>query len=254
MTKSEALTLQTFLKNAGFDPGPLDGLWGKSSQRAEDAWKASTTGVVLGRVGYNEIRSLRGAVYWVAGMTIDADGDPKCYHPLSRQGLDDLACAGKPGNWWGVATDDHKSNGTPVVQGDHDPAPGYYVSTTALEDPNYDWKSPSRYVNSGRIPFAVIPGIGKAKLGEATVGDLATVLYKGRVCHAVVGDVGPSDHLGEASIACAQALGIESNPRHGGVPSGVTYIIYPDSGDGKPIAAADIEQRAAKLFAALKWT
>lgn len=35
--KNSALKLQTSLKNAGFDPGGVDGLWGKNSQAALDA-------------------------------------------------------------------------------------------------------------------------------------------------------------------------------------------------------------------------
>mgnify|MGYP001081052351 FL=1 len=38
-----------------------------------------------------------------SGMSIDADGSPKAYHPKNI-GLDDLKYAGKNGKWWAVAT------------------------------------------------------------------------------------------------------------------------------------------------------
>ena len=37
-------------------------------------------------------------------MTIDADGAPNAYHP-DNTGLDDLANAGTPGRWEGLAKD-----------------------------------------------------------------------------------------------------------------------------------------------------
>lgn len=40
-------------------------------------------------------------------------------------------------------------------------------------------------------------------------------------------DIGP--HPGEGSIAMADALGIPSSPKHGGVDSGVTYVAFPHS-------------------------
>ena len=82
-------------------------------------------------------------------MDIDADGSPHAYHPNgSPPGLDYLANAGSPGNWWGIATDNQKSSGNPVVQDSSDPAPGFYVATTALIDTSKSWKNPLAYVNS----------------------------------------------------------------------------------------------------------
>lgn len=37
--QSPALDMQIALKDAGYDPGPLDGIWGVRSQAAFDAWK-----------------------------------------------------------------------------------------------------------------------------------------------------------------------------------------------------------------------
>src|SRR5580704_6176725 len=70
------------------------------------------------------------AFFYESGMTIDADGAPNAYHP-DNVGLDDLANAGTPGRWEGLAKD---ADGEPFIQGPADPFPGYYVSATALSD------------------------------------------------------------------------------------------------------------------------
>jgi hypothetical protein len=96
-------------------------------------------------------------------MMIDADGAYRAYHPANK-GLDFLANGGKPGNWWALVTENGKPSGTPVVQGPADPAPGFYISTTSLEDPAFGRKDPRRYVDSESIPYIVLPG---GKLGSA---------------------------------------------------------------------------------------
>ena len=66
-----------------------------------------------------------GSVTYTGEFTNDADGDPRAYHPKgSPPGLDYLANAGHPGNWWALATDNGKPNGRPIIQGPNDPAPG----------------------------------------------------------------------------------------------------------------------------------
>ena len=53
---------------------------------------------------------------------------------------------------------------------------------------------------------------------------MAAVIFNGKIQYAVFGDTGPTDIIGEASYACAQKLGINPDPKNGGVGSGVTYI------------------------------
>lgn len=72
------------------------------------------------------------------------------------------------------------------------------------------------------VPPAIIRGVTPIVLGCQ-----AFVTYLGRKTAAVVGDVGPYHKIGEASIACANALGIPSSPNTGGVDSGVFYEIHP---------------------------
>src|SRR5215469_9907125 len=72
------------------------------------------------------------AIFYKSGFAVDADGAYRAYHPDDRPGLDALKHAGHPGDWWALVTDNEKRDGRPVLQEQGDPAPGFYVSTTAL--------------------------------------------------------------------------------------------------------------------------
>ena len=98
-----------------------------------------------------------GVFFYESGLAIDADGSPRAYHPTDRLGLDSLSHAGHRRNWWALVTDNDEPNGNPVVQGAADPAPGYFVSTTALYDrSNTNVRDPHRYVDAGKIPYVVL--------------------------------------------------------------------------------------------------
>jgi hypothetical protein len=191
------------------------------------------------------------AIAFKSGMLIDADGAPKAYHKDDAKALDNLANAGKEGNWWALVTDTGKPEGKPVVQGPGDPAPGYFVSTTALFDKAKPTRSPARYVNASTVPYVTLPPEGKE--WGAQLGDFAAVMNarNGRIAFAIFADIGPPAKLGEGSIALADAIGIASSPKDGGLPSGVVYAIFPKSGSGAPRSAADIEREGKRLFDAL---
>src|SRR5215831_1429259 len=182
------------------------------------------------------------AVFFVAGMTIDADGSPRAYHP-DNTGLDDLENVRGDGGWAGIVVRD----GEPVVQGPADPAPGYYVSQTSLEDWTKRATDPNRYVDSEKIPFIVLPG-DVARMAGARVGDFAVVrnLRNGRYSPAIFADMGPA--LGEGSIALARALGINPDPRRGGTYRGVLYIVFPHSGNRRPRPLEEINDVSARLL------
>ena len=189
------------------------------------------------------------AFFFRSGVTIDADGAPKAYHPVSAQGLDALGNAGKPGKWWALVTDNGKPSGTPVLQKDNDPAPGFYISTTALEDTTKERTDPQRYVDSSTIPYVVLPPEAMKTL-KAKMGDFAVVINSKnhKLSQAIVADQGPKGQIGEGSIALADALGIPSNPRHGGTAGGVLYLVFPGSGNGKPHPLEEITAEATRLF------
>jgi hypothetical protein len=159
---------------------------------------------------------------WTGGLAIDADGSPHAYAPAGIVALDYLANAGRPGNWWGLACD---HDGRPYVQRASDPAPGYYVSTTALVDRSRPLWDPRRYVDSEAVPYLSVPP-ELVRFGAA-MGSLAIVTYSGRSSPAIVADIGPAGKLGEGSIALAKALGIPSDPKRGGCADrAVTFRVF----------------------------
>jgi hypothetical protein len=83
------------------------------------------------------------------------------------------------------------------------------------------------------------------------LGDLAVAIrpQTGASAFAIYGDVGPAKKIGEASIALANALGIPSHPKTGGVGHGLVYIIFPGSKHSWPLSQSDIDQKAGALFA-----
>jgi hypothetical protein len=86
----------------------------------------------------------------------------------------------------------------------------------------------------------------------AKLGDFVVVIEKasGKVAYALVADVGPRDKIGEGSIALARELGIPSSPKKGGAASGVQYVVFPGSGNGRPRSSEEIRQHAKRLFTA----
>jgi Fungal chitosanase of glycosyl hydrolase group 75 len=177
---------------------------------------------------------------------VDADGSPRAYHP-DNIGLDWVANAGNSDDWYGIATD---SNNIPLVQSATDPAPGYYVSTTALGDKTKKDSDPLRYVDAEVIPYIALPGklIESGKLAQ--LGDFCMVVNTNNrtMTGAIVADVGNNEHIGEGSIALAKKLGIKADPKHGGCKDGILYVVFPGTTRGYPIGAATIEQVASTLF------
>jgi len=189
------------------------------------------------------------ALFYKAGLAIDADGAFRAYNANDRLGLDSLSHAGHEGDWWALVTENEKTSGRPVLQLNSDPAPGFYVSTTALYDPdNPNPRDPRRYVDAATIPYVVLH---PKALNFARLGDFATVvnLQNGMISAAIVADVSaPNLPVGEGSIALAQALGIDADPRTGGKDGDVAYLIYPHSGNRRPRELAEINVNAKRLF------
>jgi hypothetical protein len=184
--------------------------------------------------GTNVFLDVDGSVFFTSGITVNGDGangqngsGHACYAPPTWSGtaLDDLENAGHPGNWWGIATD---RRGNPIVQGQFDPAPGAYVSTTALNIPGYADGTPGRYVDSEAVPGIVVPGSLARMVPGIVLGCRAQVerLDRNISVPAVVFDTGPATHLGEGSIALAKALGINPSPKTGGDDSAIYFYRF----------------------------
>lgn len=188
-----------------------------------------------------------GSVTFAAGAALDGDGangqfgQPPCYAPKSYRGptLDVLGNAGRPGNWYGVVTDTSDGRGTPLVQAGDDPCPGAYISSTSLHLQARDGgrlpnSSPFKYVDSATVPFVVVPPQIIRETPGIVLGCrcVVTNTANGRSTAAVVADVGPRTHLGEISVACAQALGIRTVGLHPANGSGaespsIRYQVFP---------------------------
>ncbi|MGW6211136.1 glycoside hydrolase family 75 protein [Streptomyces sp. NPDC055109] len=134
----------------------------------------------------------------------------------------DIDCDGRPGSLCNDRTDPLFSDSTAFQQSD------------------------GRYLSAETLPYIVVPaasGIWNHRDHGIGAGSVAAVIYRDRVQYAVVGDTGPSDIIGEASYATAKALGIRPDPRGGGTPSGVTYIVFKNS------RVSPIEDHAAAVTA-----
>lgn len=192
------------------------------------------------------IRQIPGETIWFfrAGMNIDADGSPHAYHP-DDIGLDNLANAGNADNWYGIAVG---QNNIPYIQSESDPAPGYYVSPTSLCNPTKLESDPDRYVNSEVVPYIALP----AKLvgSDTKLGDFCIVINTTNqsICGAIVADCGGNKHIGEGSIALAQKLGINDNPKNGGCEDGLIYVVFPQSTKGFSVSPESIDLISKQLF------
>ena len=87
-----------------------------------------------------------------------------------------------------------------------------------------------RFLMADRDPFVVLP-IPWVKGGAEwtpQIGDYVAVVYKNRVYPAVLGDAGPSDKVGEASLKLARTLNPAANGRTRAVEKlEVTYLFFP---------------------------
>lgn len=234
--------LQTDLTNLGYSLGNSDGDFGVKTEAAVTQFqkdnKLSVDGtvtenvlamiakklkeggntIVLGTIGGVTIYKNNKFIWFTAGMMIDCDGSPRAYGPVGTQALDYLANAGYPGNWWGVATTPPQGKGTPYIQKSNDPYPGLYISTTSLQYSQYPVWDTKRYVNSETIAGYVLPPKALKEWG-LKLGQKAIITNKqnGKSCEAILFDIGPTTKIGEASMKCADLLGIPSNPKTGGI-------------------------------------
>ncbi|WP_399207396.1 glycoside hydrolase family 75 protein [Streptomyces sp. SLBN-134] len=120
----------------------------------------------------------------------------------------DIDCDGRPGPRCNSGTDPYFSASTAYAQSDGRPLSSEETPYVVVPAPSDVWDHRSHGVRGGSV---------------------VAVVYRDRVRYAVVGDTGPADIIGEASHATAESLGIDPDPRGGGTPSGVTYIVFEDS-------------------------
>ena len=107
------------------------------------------------------------------------------------------------------------------------------------------------YLIGATDPYIVIPsGLGKADGGK--VGDYALVIFGDRIFPAIVGDVGPSDKAGEASLRIAKEINALATPNNRPVSDlKVTYLIFPGTAD-PPFGPPDLEKLQARCETLVK--
>jgi hypothetical protein len=100
-------------------------------------------------------------------------------------------------------------------------------------------------------PYIVLPsGLGKADGGK--VGDYAVVIFGDRVFPAVVGDIGPSDKTGEASLRIAKEINAAATAYNRPVSDlKVTYLVFPGTAE-TPFGPPDLEKLQARTEALVK--
>lgn len=187
-----------------------------------------------------------------------ADWGPRAlWRPAGRGplGLDAPESGGRsPTDAWGWLL----INGQPYVQPEGAPAPGYYLSTTALQDQAYELTDPRRYFDAAALPGWVLPGRDLRRYG-VDLGDLALIEHGPFRVWAQAFDAGNTGKMLELSIAACEALGIPDCARSGGVPSGVDITILPGSriwlrnaaGSDMPGTAQEIERAGRTAGAAV---
>jgi hypothetical protein len=100
-------------------------------------------------------------------------------------------------------------------------------------------------------PYIVLPiGLGKADGGK--VGDYALVIFGDRIFPAIVGDVGPSDKAGEASLRIAKEINATATAYNRPVNDlKVTYLVFPGTAE-TPWGPPDLEKLQTRSEALVK--
>jgi hypothetical protein len=95
-------------------------------------------------------------------------------------------------------------------------------------------------------PYIVLPGIFARGKNVGKVGDYAVIVYGDQIYPAIVGDVGPGEKVGEASLRIAQEINAQSTPYSRPVSDlRVTYLIFPGTAE-TPFGPPDLEKIRAR--------
>jgi hypothetical protein len=101
-------------------------------------------------------------------------------------------------------------------------------------------------------PFIVVPGAFMHGGDPVKPGDYALVIFDNSIYPALVGDVGPNDKVGEASLRIAKEINTLSTPYNRPVSDlKVTYLIFPETAD-KPFGPPDLEKLQARCETLVK--
>lgn len=183
--------------------------------KAVEAVESARAVRAVGAVGADELRARTAGCDRVSNGSYAKDAGAEATVPV---------CGAKGAVYWkadlDVACDGLEGA---ICNRENDP---WYLPDTAVR------QSDGRPLDAETLPYVVVPTPGRIwKYYESGIrgGGIVAVVHGDRVAYGVVGDTGPAKIIGEASYAMARALGIDADPVDGGVPSGVTYILFTGS-------------------------
>jgi hypothetical protein len=98
-------------------------------------------------------------------------------------------------------------------------------------------------------PYIVVPGAFTRAKDGPKVGDYAVVIFGDKIYPALVGDVGPNDRVGEASLRIAKEINNLATPYNRPVSDlKVTYLIFPGTAE-TPFGPPDLDKIQARCQA-----
>ena len=101
-------------------------------------------------------------------------------------------------------------------------------------------------------PFIVVPGAFTRGRDPIKPGDYALVVFDESIYPAIVGDIGPNDKVGEASLRIAKEINALATPYNRPVSDlKVTYLIFPETAD-KPFGPPDLGKLQARCETLVK--
>jgi hypothetical protein len=101
-------------------------------------------------------------------------------------------------------------------------------------------------------PFIVVPGTFTRGPDPVRVGDYALVAFANSIYPVIIGDVGPNDKVGEASLRIAKELNALATAYNRPVSDlKVSYIIFPGTAE-KPFGPPDLDKMYARCETLVK--
>ena len=175
-------------------------------------------------------------VFFTADADIDADGangqngGPAAYM-VDDSGTEFLANGGMKIKNGKVICAFDWARSIVILDTDNEPKVfpgGIIASKTWYHHPGIDFGDPTAYVDSETVPYIVVPPLIINKTAGVVRGSKARVTLNGVSVDCAVADRGPSNKIGELSIAAARAIGLPESPRHGGTETpNVFYELWP---------------------------
>ena len=122
----------------------------------------------------------------------------------------------------------------------------WFMGQTAAND------SMGQPLDAATLPFVVVPGRSTKfdyRTAGLAMGSVVAVVHGDELVYGVLGDVGPTTYIGEASYRMAELLGIDPDPRVGGTEEPVSYIAF--TGEDARVEIIEDHDEATSLGIAL---